>query len=151
MVTRSVDVYERAIHGNRQAQVSLDAAEAFVVRLTNMPLAEWHSRAMTNATALRSCGALATLAEATRTPTALYAAWLVRDSIATAMHRFETAEGRRICRRRHARTVRDATECAAVALLVRTSLSAVDFERLTRGFLHAPSADSSTPIMTLSC
>lgn len=125
---------------------ALDTVEAFLVRLMSTPLAEWH-RLATIATAPDQSTATRALEEATRTPDTLYLAWLVRDRVETACHRFDSPEGRHACPGARRSDLRLSTERAALALLVRASLREDHFEALCGGFAPAltPSSPSAPP------
>jgi hypothetical protein len=111
---------------------SSEAIDSFLQRLVACPLADWH-RVATVPTSPAVHAATRALAAAICTPDTLYAAWLVRDHVETACHRFESPEARRV----HPsvrRDVRIATERAALALLVRASLGRDHFDALYGGF-----------------
>lgn len=120
---------------------AMDDAQRFLARLMVMPLADWYLSA-TTATAPDLAMAMHALDEAVRTSDMLFAAWLVRDHVATALHRFGSPAGRHICPAQHAHAVRAATERAAQALLVRSSLNAKEFRLLYGGFAQTLPVDS---------
>lgn len=114
----------------------MDEAELFLVGLTLMPLVDWY--AAVSATKLHDHHeAVRALDAAIHTPDVLFPAWLVRDRVATACHRFGSPEGRRLCPPARVHRVKAATEWAAQALLVRSSLTSQAFDLLYGGFARA--------------
>ncbi|HEV7992131.1 MAG TPA: hypothetical protein VGP25_09915 [Gemmatimonadaceae bacterium] len=113
----------------------MDEVDRFFARLMELSLAEWFA----SATAPTSLGdsMVRALMEAVSMPETLFAAWLVRDRVSTAWHRFESPAGRRLCPRSRAHDVRAATERAAQALLVRSRLANDDFRALYGDFARS--------------
>ena len=123
-----------AIEINDKArELSTEEAVHFVVQLLSVPLAEWTACAMQAATPKASEAARA-LDDAARLPETMYAAWLIRDHVETASHRFGSADGRRLCPPSRARDLQLATERAALALLLQAWLNDEHFDLLRGGF-----------------
>lgn len=130
--------------GEPRPSASNDTVDAFLLRLTTCSLADWH-RWATRTPSPGPLAAMRALAEATGTPDTLYASWLVRDHVETACHRFESPEGRHACPAAHRGDIRTATERAALALLVRSSLRDDHFDALCAGFAPALTPTPSAP------
>jgi len=117
----------------RGAKISTQSVEQFIAQLLITPLAEWHHCA-THASESDAGAATRALEHAIRSPDSLFAAWLACDHVETALYRFRSVEGRRLCPPSRLREVRIATERAALALLVRESLRDEHFRLLRGGF-----------------
>jgi hypothetical protein len=109
-------------------------AAAFLDHLMTVPLERWCDAGLraSRAATRTSCAALQ---RAVGEYPDLFFIWCRRDDVYTALYRFECADAR--TRRTLAaarRVLREATERALLALLLRDTLAAADFDRLYDGF-----------------
>ncbi|HEX9484993.1 MAG TPA: hypothetical protein VF929_10450 [Gemmatimonadaceae bacterium] len=116
--------------------VNIHSAELalFMDRLMSISLDSWHQMAVASMDQSRepqsviAPGALDARVSA-------FEVWRARDNVETALHRFESAEGRTFTRRPgDLMRIRRATECAALAVLARDTLTAQEFTEMVGGF-----------------
>lgn len=107
---------------------------AFMDRLMNISLEAWHQ--MVLASADRSTAAQqAVLRGALETSVGAFEVWRARDNVETALHRFESVEGRSFTRRPGAlMRIRRVTERAALAVLARDALRDEEFTEMVGAF-----------------
>jgi len=110
------------------------AASLFIVYLKELPLQSWVEAARWRALVPRMADAERTLQTVIRQIAHQHYVFATKEAVLDALHRFETAEGRRLTRTSYATEhLRAATDRAALAVLVRRRLADDDF-----GTLYAP-------------
>ena len=103
-------------------------------RLALMPLAEWHELAVSTPGRVSNelHHALTRALAQAATP---FEVWQARDHLDTLMHRYDCAEGREMLRPlEQSGHVREVTERALLAVLVRPALREADFAVLVGSF-----------------
>lgn len=100
----------------------------FMERLMVLPLAKWYEIAR-DAPADLAAGVAWALSRALSDPGDAWEIWHTRDDVETVLYRFESAEGHGLLRGHVGLPrVREVTERAALALLVRGSLTLAVFD-----------------------
>jgi hypothetical protein len=109
--------------------------DLFVAYLYDLPLPDWVQATRTSLRGAASEHAASSLASALQRFMDPRAIFETRAAVLSALQRFDTADGRRLTRSRDARrTLRPATEQAALAVLARRHLDAGDFDTLYAPF-----------------
>ena len=116
---------------------NLTGTAAFFEHLTTLPLARWYEIACAAPAELPAVAADA-LSRALSAPADAWDIWHTRDDVETVLYRFDCMDGRILLRGQVGLPhVRQITERAALAVLVRDGLSLVAFDACYGPFARA--------------